>query len=143
MKSRIHTLRGKVAEGTIKQLIVDDGRLTHGLRVRKFIVAPVMTTTGQSCWGTLGLDDKMTLAWDWENNNQIAWSSVRSAGTNSLEGPAFTLVDPNHVVVRDLFIRCQVGGTDPQEINYYIELESMEISEYEAIVQLTKESAQS
>lgn len=140
---RIHTLRGKVTEGVIKQLIVDDGRLTHGYKVTKFMVAPDMSQAGASCFATLGLDDKLTLNWDWENNNQIAWASVRSAGTNSLEGPAFTLVDPEHVVIRDLFIRCQVGGSDPQEVNYFIQIESMEISDYQAIVQLTKENAQS
>ncbi len=140
---KIHTLRGKVTEGTIKQLIVDDGRLTHGLRVKRFIIAPDMTQAGASCFATLGLDDKLALNWNWENANQIAWASVRSAGTNSLEGPSFTLVDPQHIVVRDLFIRGQVGGSDPQVINYFIELEAVTINEFEAIVQLTKENAQS
>lgn len=140
---RIHTLRGKVTEGTIKQLIVDDGRLTHGYRVTRFVVANDQTQAGASCFATLGLDDKLTLAWDWENNNQIAWSSVRSSGSNGLEGPAFELVDPEHVVVRDLFIRAQIGGSDPQVVNYFIQLEEMELSDWQAIVQLTKENAQS
>lgn len=139
---KTYTLRGKVTEGSIKQLIVDDGRLTHGLRVTKFIVAPELSSI-QSGFAVLGLDDKITAEWDWENANQIAWSSCNMAGTSKMEGPVFSLVDPDHIVIRDLFIRCVMTGSDPQHLNYFIELEAQTISDFEAIIQLTKEAAQS
>lgn len=140
---RTHTLRGRIEEGVVKQLIVNDGRLTHGLRVTKFIVAPEMTTSSQGCNAVLGLDDKVTASWDWENGNQIAWASSAMGGSSSMENPGFQLVDPDHIVIRDLFIRATITGSTPQALNYYIELEAVNISEFEAIVQLTKETSQS
>lgn len=140
---RTHTLRGRVEEGVLKQLIVDDGRLSHGLKVVKFIVAPEMTTSSQGVNAILGLDDKVTSSWDWENGNQIAWASSAMGGSSSMENPGFQLVDPNHIVIRDLYIRGTVTGSTPQALNYYIELEAINISEFEAIVQLTKETSQS
>lgn len=140
---RTHTLRGRVEEGVLKQLIVDDGRLSHGLKVVKFIVAPEMTTSSQGVNAVLGLDDKITADWDWENGNQIAWASSAMGGSSSMENPGFQLVDPNHIVIRDLYIRGTVTGSTPQALNYYIQLEAINISEFEAIVQLTKEASQS
>ena len=140
---RIHTLRGRVEEGELKQLIVDDGRLTHGLRVTKFVVAPEMTASAQGVNAVLGLDDKVTDTWDWENANQIAWATSSMGGSNTMENPGFQLVDPNHIVIRDLYIRGTVTGSTPQALNYYIQLEAVNVSEFEAIVQLTKEASQS
>ena len=140
---RTHTLRGRLEEGVIKQLIVNDGRLTHGLRVTKFIVAPEMTTQTQGCNAVLGLDNKITADWDWENGNQIAWATSAMGGSSNMENPGFQLVDPDHIVIRDLFIRATITGSTPQALNYYIELEAVNISEFEAIVQLTKETSQS
>ena len=140
---RTHTLRGRMEEGVVKQLIVDDGRLTHGLRVTKFVVAPEMTSSSQGVNAVLGLDDKITASWDWENGNQIAWATSAMGGSSSMENPGFQLVDPNHIVIRDLFLRATVTGATPQALNYYIELEALKISEFEAIVQLTKETSQS
>lgn len=140
---RTHTLRGRIEEGQLKQLIVDDGRLSHGLKVVKFIVAPEMTASSQAVNAVLGLDDKITADWDWENGNQIAWATSAMGGSSSMENPGFQLVDPNHIVIRDLYIRGTVTGSTPQALNYYIELEAINISEFEAIVQLTKETSQS
>ena len=110
---RTHTLRGRIEEGIVKQLIVDDGRLTHGLRVTKFVVAPEMTASSQGCNAVLGLDDKITASWDWENGNQIAWATSAMGGSSSMENPGFQLVDPNHIVIRDLFLRATVTGSTP------------------------------
>ena len=140
---KIHTLRGRIEEGQLKQLIVDDGRLSHGLKVVKFIVAPEMTASSQGVNAVLGLDDKITADWDWENGNQIAWATSSMSGSSNMEAPGFQLVDPNHIVIRDLYIRGTVTGSTPQALNYYVELEAISISEFEAIVQLTKETSQS
>ena len=140
---RVHTLRGRLEEGELKQLIVDDGRLTHGLRVTKFIVAPELTASSQGVNAVLGLDDKVTDTWDWENANQIACAASGMGGSSHMENPGFQLVDPNHIVIRDLYIRGTVTGSTPQALNYYIQLEAVNVSEFEAIVQLTKETSQS
>ena len=140
---KTHTLRGRLEEGVIKQLIVDDGRLTHGLRVVKFIVAPEMTSQAQGVNAVLGLDDKITADWDWENANQIAWATSSMGGSSNMENPGFQLVDPNHIVIRDLYLRGTVTGSTPQALNYFIQLEAVNVSEFEAIVQLTKELSQS
>jgi hypothetical protein len=138
---KTHTLRGRFQEGTIKRLIIDDGRLTHGMRITKFIVAGDPTSTSNDAFAVLGLQGTFPILWDWSNNNQIAW-----AGTNVLTGGVeapFSLVDNDHIIIRDLYITGQVGSAGgTEQINYYIEMEAVNISNDESILQLIKERSQ-
>ena len=141
MSTRIRSLRGQFTEGTVKRLVVDDGMLTRGMRVRKFIVCGDPSGGGNDCFATLGFQGTFPSIWDWSDNNQIAWAS-----TAVLTGAAtdlFSLVDQDATVVRDLFITGQIGGGGGGNvINYYVELELVDITEDESILQLIKERNQ-
>ena len=141
MSSRIRTLRGQCQEGTVKRLVVDDGLLTRGMRIRKFIVCGDPSATANDCFAVLGFQGSFPSLWDWSDNNQIAW-----AGTTVLTGgpeAPFSLVDRDATVVRDLYITGQVGSAGGSDsFNYYIELELVDITEDESILQLIKERNQ-
>ncbi|MGB0377649.1 MAG: hypothetical protein ACPGGE_02425 [Poseidonia sp.] len=140
MKRR--TLRGQVIEGNVKRLIVDDGRLTRGYRVTKFVIAGDPSSSANDAYGTLALDYDSPRAWDWGDNRQIAWASTNIQATAGSQ-PFFELVDPNHVVLQDLYIQAQVGsGTGASVCNYLIVLEPMELTNDEAILTLIKERSQ-
>ena len=142
MSTRIRTLRGRIREGTVKRLVVDDGMLTRGMRIRRFVVAPDLQAAGNDCIATLGFQGSFPTIWDWSDNNQIAWAGMLGTGVASPNVP-FELVDRDATIVRDLFIIGQVlssGGND--EFNYYIELELVDITEDESILQLIKERNQ-
>jgi hypothetical protein len=136
------TLRGQVIEGVVKRLVVDDGRLNHGYRVVSFVIAGDSSTSAGDAYATLSLDYDAPLAWNWGDNRQIGWASTNVAATSGVEAP-FTVIDPDHIVIMDLYIQGTVagaGGSTP--INYLIELEPVELSNDQAILSLIKERSQ-
>jgi hypothetical protein len=140
MKRR--TLRGTVDSGENKRLIVDDGRLNHGYRVVRFEIFPVDVTSGAAdCSGVLALDyDGTTEKWLAEDNRQIAWSSTTMSTTYSVNNKT-DIIDPDHVVIMDLWVYAFTNGSDAR-INYLVELEPVELSNDESILQLIKERSQ-
>jgi hypothetical protein len=140
MKRR--TLRGIADSGSNKRLIVDDGRLNHGYRVIRFEVFPVDVTSGSSdCSGVLALDyDGTTQLWRADDNRQIAWSSVTMSTAYSVNNKT-DIIDPDHIVIMDLWILAYTSAVDAR-INYLVELEPVELSNDEAILQLIKERSQ-
>jgi len=136
------TLRGQVEEGTNKRLIVDDGRLNHGYKVVSFVIACDPGSSALDAYATLSLDLDSDKAWDWGDNRQIGWSSANVQGTAGLQAP-FTLIDPDHIVIQDLFIQAQVGNAGGNDlVNYFIELERVSLTDDQAIITLIKERSQ-
>lgn len=139
------TLRGQVKDGVSKRLIVDDGQLYRGYKVIDFVIAGDPGFSGgvnEDCYATLGLDYDVPLTWNWGDNRQIAWASTDIASLSAVNN-VFSVVDPDHVVLQDLFIRAQnhtAGGSDV--INYLIVLEPVFLSDDEAIITLIKERSQ-
>ena len=142
MSIRIRSLRGKVKEGVVKRLVVDDGMLTRGMRIRKFIVAGDPNYSGDDVYAVLGFQGSFPSIWDWSDNNQIAWASTNNQSQAGVNAP-FSLIDKDATIIRDLFIIGQVGsGGGSSTFNYYIELELVDITEDESILQLIKERSQ-
>ena len=132
----LHTLRGQMQPSSKRVLIIDDGRLNHGMKIKEFHVWGVDNDSGAEM--TLNLNEESVGSnWDASNGNQIAWSSqVGAAGVPSQYN--FSLIDPNHVVIQDLVINnfgTAVG-------NYLVILEKIKLSDDEAIIQLIKERQQ-
>ncbi len=142
---KTHTLRGRVREQTVKRLIIDDGRLTHAMKITKFIITPGDIASSHSCSAVLGLQGNFPGAiFNFSDNNQIAWASALHS-QNALDDaiqPGFSLVDRDHIVIRDLYIYGIDASGGNQEINYYIEMEAVDISHDESILQLIKERSQ-
>jgi hypothetical protein len=136
------TLRGQVIEGEVKRLIVDDGRLNHGYKVTRFVVSGIPSSSTFDAFGTLSLDYDAPRDWDWGDNRQIAWASTNITTTAGVDAP-FTLVDPDHVVIMDLYIQGQVStGSGSDVLNYFVELEPIELTDDQAILTLIKERSQ-
>lgn len=132
---RTFTLRGRVAANTKKDLIVDDGRFNHGMIVKEFYAWGV--TQGTDIEVALCLrEDNVGSNWDASNSNQIAWAAqVGTAGTRLFN---FNLIDPDHVVVRDLIL----NNFSSDVANYLVILESRSLSDDQAILALIKERGQ-
>ncbi len=136
------TLRGQFTEGDTKRLVVDDGRFNHGYRVVSFTISGEPSSGANDAWATLGLDYDTPETWNWGDNRQIGWASTNVAGTAGLEAP-FAVLDPDHIVIVDLYIQGRVGGAGGDStINYLIELEPVMMSDDQAILALIKERSQ-
>ena len=133
---RTHTLRGRLANGEKKDLIIDDGRLNHGMKIKEFHVWGIDNDSSAEmalCLNTENVGSQF----DASNGNQIAWASQTGAAgvpTNS----SFSLIDPNHVVVQDLVLN-NFGSTTG---NYLVILEQVTLSDDQAILALIKERQQ-
>jgi hypothetical protein len=136
------TLRGQFIEGTVKRLIIDDGRLNHGYKVVNFVISAGVGGTTLDSQAVLSLDYDSPATWNWGDNRQIGWASQRVADVSGGQ-PIMSVLDPDHVVIMDLYIQGIVGsggGSDP--INYLIELETVELTDQESILTLIKERSQ-
>jgi hypothetical protein len=133
------TLRGRLDTSELRRLIVDDGRLNHGYRVVSFVVFPYAPAGGtQQTPVTLGLDYDMGANMDASDNRQIGWA-VTVYGSGALEGGQISVIDPDHVIIQDLWIRNE-NAVD--EVNYLIELEPVDLNDDQAILSLIKERSQ-
>ena len=148
MKSgRIRTLRGSFTEpvGDLKrQLILDDGRANHGLKVLEFHMWTDSLNNEAFLAASLSLD--MIGAgfpyFDAEDNRQIAW--VTSGWNYSAPAPVVinpvAIIDPNHVVNESLWIHAFASANT--RWNYLIVCEEYTLTDDEAIITLIKERTQ-
>ena len=142
--SKLMSLRGRVDPSTATRLIIDDGLFTKGFIVREFYVFPENPASGgnDSVYGTLAVDiDGSAVRWTADDARQIAWASTVQDETGFGARPSMSIIDPNHLVVRDLwFMGSRASGTD--QINYLVLIEPVEISENQAVLALIKERSQ-
>ena len=132
----IHTLRGKLEGNELRRLILDDGMFTEGHKIESFEVWASSIASGDDPAAILALSDKIGTEFDAGDNRQIGWAMQTTTATTRLM--TFNTIDPDHVVIRDLYIR-NISG-DP--CNYLISIVPIQISNDQAVLQLIKESAQ-
>lgn len=131
---KTHTLRGRIDASSKKRLIIDDGRFNHAMVVKEFYVWSINDTEDPSCVLALN-DESVGTNMDASNGAQIAWARTVNAGGLA---DMWAIIDPDHVVVRDLFIH----NFSAYNGNYLVILEAKSISDDEAILQLIKEGQQ-
>lgn len=139
--SRIRTLRGKATDATIKHLVIDDGNLNHAFKVLEFVVfSDLPASAAADAWGTLAVNEDGASNWDASNNGQIGWSGQ---SIHNADGPMnqFSLIDPDHVIVRDLYLYGEAGGST-QTFNYFVRLQAVSLNDDESIIALIKEGNQ-
>jgi hypothetical protein len=135
---RTRTLRGKLDDTNIKQLVVDDGRLNHAYKVKEFSVW-VEGSGAEGVYAVLGLQYDMVPGGDASDNRQIAWAGNAWSTGSGLTATSFSVIDPDHVVVQDLYIRRE---NPIDACNYLIVLEPTMLTDDQAILQLIKERSQ-
>lgn len=141
-RTRTHTLRGRIevvsgASTAKAQLIVDDGRINTAYKITDFFVwensGASTSFNAQLSMSAIVLGDDM----DASENAQIAWVWQAMGTTGALKE---YIIDPDHVIVRDLFITIQDANVD--KYNYMIVMEEYSISNDEAIINIIKEGNQ-
>jgi len=144
---KFRTLRGQIeVSGGLakKNIIVSDGLINAGLRIHRFTVWPENGWTGGSdntFTGILSMDTIIAGSnMNAGDNRQFAWtfSSVHTGGTMN---PVREIIDPDHIVNRDLFLT--MDNSTNGLFNYIIEAQVVELSDPEAIITIIKETSQS
>ena len=153
---KVRVIRGQVRayqfDGAV-QLIQDDRRFNNGFKIRRFLVSYQFpadsVASSRDLVAVLATHEDafqvgsvIEVAWNWQDRRQIAWASTNHVGDSIVEH-SFELVDPTHVVVRDLYFACSAGfASGTNYFNYYIELEQIDLTENQAVLAIIQEEAQ-
>ena len=97
--------------------------------------------SSQKFTGILSLDTIITGSrMNAADNRQIAWTSYSTLSGDGLIAPIREMIDPDHIVNRDLFLTMNDSTTGTY--NYLIECQVVELTDDEAIVTIIKENSQ-
>jgi len=132
----LHTLRGQLEPNELRRLILDDGMFTEGHKITSFEVWAISQTSSDDPAAILALSDKIGTEFDAGDSRQIGWAMQTTTSTTRLM--SFNTIDPDHVILRDLYIR----NISADPTNYLITLVPIRITEDQAVLQLIKESSQ-
>jgi hypothetical protein len=147
----------KIGEYTCKgQMLADDiggsiritlfdGKFTTGYRITEFSVAPadVDNTTAAVFVAKLLTEESGGAGakeWDFDNNNEIAWSMC-GFDANSAATPApSSWVDEDNLIVEDLYIQ----GTENSDLplNYMIKMDKYEFSDWRGALAMVRNKSQ-
>ena len=106
------------------QIQLFDGSFNTGYRIEKFLIAPSTPTSNNEIIAKAHTTPSSTGAisvWSWEVSTEVAWSAW-NAPTSS-RNTVFELVDPNHLIIEDLYLTNYFVSGDSGDVNYFIELQ--------------------
>jgi len=142
---KIRTLRGTMSsmDGASsyqkRQVILDDGLINQGYRILSFTIWPrdfEVFANGGVVYGILSTESLSNIQMEASDNRQIAWSQLQAGGLKD------DIIDPNHIVNRDLYVRTYNNKSATTTMNYLIVMEEISLSDDEAIISIIKEQSQ-
>jgi hypothetical protein len=136
MNKGVRTLRGSLQPNEVRQLVVDDGIFTNGLRIDYFTVWTSDIPTATSVVGCLSLNDTIipTALLPANDPSVFAWSMMTMGTPATLEINAWERIDPDHIVNEELFIHNRAST----QLEYLIVAEPYFMTEDEGVLQLVK-----
>lgn len=140
-----YTARGQMPEGEEIRIQLFDGRFDTAYKVVDFkICSSDVGSSGDNAVARLSTEAIGIMLGSGENminfadNRQIAWTSINGA-TNSFEN-ATPIIDPDNLIVQDLFMSGQHASTHP--INYIIYLEKYDITDWQGALAMVRNRSQ-
>lgn len=130
-----HTIRGQLSALATERLILDDGVFTQGHRVISInIIGPNNGAISSTC--VLHYSSTAPAEISISDGDQIGWALWNTDTTNGER--LFTLIDPDHVITQDLHITSLDAAA-----GFLIEIEPVELTEAQGVLQLVKAKRQS
>ncbi|AXH78806.1 MAG: hypothetical protein [Circular genetic element sp.] len=143
-KLHMYTTRGQVPDNTEKRIQLFDGRFDTAFRVVDFRVwgsdanASDSDVASRLSTEELGVPTSPDI-FDASDNRQIGWASSEM-DTALGAGNWQSIVDPDNLIVEDLFIWANDSANDP--INYMITLEKYDITEWKGALAMVRNRSQ-
>lgn len=141
MRKGARTLRGSLLPNEIRQLVVDDGIFTNGLRVTYFTVWSSDIVGATSVIGCLSLSDTIIPVVPLPANDPacFAWSMMTFGTAGDPQVSGWERLDPDHIVNEELFLHNRAST----QLEYLIVAEPYMMTEDEGVLQLVKGKQQS
>ncbi len=147
-----YTARGQGIEsdgvGAPIRIPLFDGRFDTGYRITSFQVwtQSVQDTYDQRAAGKLGTTDDMSTAaatfMNAGDQREIAWAGQGDGSIDEM-GPVTSIIDPDNMVVEDLFVYLRInqeaGG---EELNYIITLDKYDITDWQGALCMVRNKSQ-
>ena len=153
MRNR-RVLRGQIPPfsiGGAVNVVQDDTNFNDAWRITKFVVSYYDPTSGSAAnrdaIGMLATHEdaigpSTTQIWNWEDRRQVAWCGMDMQGDTSV-GMTFELIDPQHLIVRDLWVAISASNeTSVTLYNYFVELERVKLDDNQAVMAIVQEESQ-
>ena len=130
---RGHTQEDEQLNGQTKHINVNTGTYKDGFRIVDFRVSSESRSPASEVCGIVALSDTAVTSadiWNWNNQQQIAWASADQEVV-SVKRDTYSVCDSSVVVVDELFIFAHNTAGTNYRVNYYIELEPVDLKAFE------------
>ena len=146
-----YTARGILTEvdteaGNPQKIPLFDGSFETGYKVVEFKIWGSTFSSGSEgdALGKLSKnDDGVTSHTNFlraDDDNQIAWASSQADTDHFITAPS--IVDPDNLVVEDLYVYARTRGTNTNAINYLVVMEKYEIDDWQGALAMARDRAQ-
>jgi len=142
-----YTCRGQVtADSTAPtKIILDDGSFKTAYRLTKFVVAASdMDNTNQRMFSAKIATTPtlpQNINWNWQDQREIAWANF-AYDANGIFPLYFNQVDSDNLIVQDIYLFAdEPGGSTTNEMNYWIEFEKYEISDWQGALAMARDKS--
>jgi hypothetical protein len=152
-KIGMYTARGIVSEvdteaGNPQKITLFDGSFKTAYRVVGFRIwsSNYNGSSNPDCIGKLSKNELgVTTADNFmraDDDNQIAWAASAGSSDGGLGFAESAVVDKDNLIIEDLYVYVRTTGTDTNAINYLIEMEKYEITDWQGALTMARDKAQ-
>ena len=129
----IREIWGQGTVGDVDRLSLFDGSFKTAFILREFKICAEDIATQELMTAKLMISfQSHEQDWHWESNKEVGWASW-NVPSNARFGN-FSMVKENIRIVEDLYI--DFSGDTGENVNYYIKLEKVNISDWEGALAL-------
>lgn len=114
-----------------KEINLFDGTYRHGWRLIEFKIASEGFFTSEEVQGIISTQgEAFANIWNWDDQTQVGWAATDMVAGGTRQ-TVFSLVDSSMIIVDNLFVNVNnnKGPSDP--VNYYIEIQPVDLKAYE------------
>ena len=138
-----YTARGKLlSTPSVQRITLFDGRFDTGFRIKDFRIAPVATddstlhvyTAKLATVGDLGM-----VNWNWDNQNELAWSSITWDANAASPPTFFSHWDEDALIIEDLYVYANEAAGNDVAVNYEFVLEKYEFSDWKGALAMARD----
>ena len=140
-----YTVKGQMTRNTVDRIKLFDGRFDTGYRVVEIRTSlQDALAIDQACIVTLATEEaSATGSWNWGDNSQIAWGCFAfDKATGGAGLGDYHVVDPDNMIVEDLFIFAEDKINETDKINYMIVLEKYDITDWQGALAMVRNRSQ-
>ncbi len=122
-----------------------DGRFDTGYRITKFDIAIANRDNASTVIASAKLmtePDNNNLFWNWAKPTQIAWASCSWDGNDRYAVVKENYIDPDNMIVEDLYIGMHAYADEGKDVNYIIEMDKYEMTDWKGALAMVRNASQ-